>query len=210
MNSASTCFFYAGWLESVLFLRLWHSPASRVTLRWGLFLSDEKETKESPKEGPSPSLWNPPRFPGLSGAASQAGPKGEHHTRRKSGSPLLFLVAAGVVRHSLVFGPACGAPRPTAAGRGRSPRPEALVEGAETASGVEIAQRCVGPSNQPHQAQGRLGPVQEKNNFILGFPKGSPFGGSLVTFCPSESHPAEQIGYQSYVQYTEKETFFFV
>ena len=71
---------------------------------------------------------------------------------------LLFSIAAGVVRHSLVFGPPCGAPRPTAAGRGRSPRPEALVEGAETASGVETAQRCAQPPNQPHQAQGRLGP----------------------------------------------------
>ena len=35
---------------------------------------------------------------------------------------LLFSVAAGVVRHSLVFGPPCGAPRPTAAGRGRFPQ----------------------------------------------------------------------------------------
>ena len=77
-------------------------------------------------------------------------------------------------------------------GEAAPPRLEALVEGERTASGVETAQRCVGPSNQPHQAQGRLGPVQEKNNEILGFPKGSPFGGSLVTFCPSESHPAEQ------------------
>ena len=106
---------------------------------------------------------------------------------------LLFLVAAGVVRHSLVFGPTCGAPRPTAAGRGRSTRPEALVEGAGTASGAEIAQRYAQPSNQPHQAQGRLEPQPGTKHKNMGFPKGSPFGGSLVTFCPSESHPAEQI-----------------
>ena len=31
------------------------------TLRWAPFLSDEKEGKESPKAGPSPALWNPPR-----------------------------------------------------------------------------------------------------------------------------------------------------
>ena len=103
---------------------------------------------------------------------------------------LLFSVAAGVVRHSLVFGPTCGAPRPTAAGRGRSPRPEALVEGADAASGVETTQRCVGPSNQPNQAQGRLEPQPSEKHKNTGFPKGSPFGGSLVTFCPSESHPS--------------------
>ena len=34
------------------------------TLRWALFLSDEKEGKESPKAGPSPALWNPPRGTG--------------------------------------------------------------------------------------------------------------------------------------------------
>ena len=122
---------------------------------------------------------------------------------------LLFSVAAGVVRHSLVFGPTCGAPRPTAAGRGRSPRPEALVEGAETASGVEIAQRCAQPPNQPHQAQGRLGPQPGKKHKNMGFPKGSPFGGSLVTFCPSESHPAEQRGDHACAACTENEPLFF-
>ena len=34
------------------------------TLRWARFLSDKKSGKESPKEGPSPSLWNPPRGTG--------------------------------------------------------------------------------------------------------------------------------------------------
>ena len=31
------------------------------TLRWARFLLDEKSGKESPKAGPSPALWNPPR-----------------------------------------------------------------------------------------------------------------------------------------------------
>ena len=85
---------------------------------------------------------------------------------------LLFLVAAGVVRYSLVFGPTCGAPRPTAAGRGRSPRPEALVEGVDAASGVEPAHRCSQPSNPPHQAQGRLGPHPGEKQSNSGVSKG--------------------------------------
>ena len=32
------------------------------TLRWARFLNDEKSGKESPKAGPSPALWNPPRW----------------------------------------------------------------------------------------------------------------------------------------------------
>ena len=37
-------------------------PAPPVgTLRWAPFLPDEKWGKESPKAGPSPALWNPPR-----------------------------------------------------------------------------------------------------------------------------------------------------
>ena len=34
------------------------------TLRWARFLPDEKSGKESPKAGPSPALWNPPRRTG--------------------------------------------------------------------------------------------------------------------------------------------------
>ena len=33
-------------------------------LRWARFLPDEKSGKESPKAGPSPALWNPPRGTG--------------------------------------------------------------------------------------------------------------------------------------------------
>ena len=39
------------------------------TLRWARFLSDEKSGKESPKAGPSPALWNPPRRYWVEGAS---------------------------------------------------------------------------------------------------------------------------------------------
>ena len=38
------------------------------TLRWARFLPDEKSGKESPKAGPSPALWNPPRRYGAASA----------------------------------------------------------------------------------------------------------------------------------------------
>ena len=37
------------------------APLAGDALRWARFLSDEKSGKESPKAGPSPALWNPPR-----------------------------------------------------------------------------------------------------------------------------------------------------
>ena len=40
------------------------SPAQTSALRWARFLPDEKSGKESPKAGPSPALWNPPRGTG--------------------------------------------------------------------------------------------------------------------------------------------------
>ena len=50
------------------------------TLRWARFLSDKKSGKESPKEGPSPSLWNPPRGTGCPCVplSSALGPAGSH------------------------------------------------------------------------------------------------------------------------------------
>ena len=50
----------------------WHSPMiwsfqagqPGDALRWAPFLPDEKWGKESPKAGPSPALWNPPRGTG--------------------------------------------------------------------------------------------------------------------------------------------------
>ena len=40
-----------------------------LRLRWARFLSDEKSGKESPKAGPSPALWNPPRRYWVEGAS---------------------------------------------------------------------------------------------------------------------------------------------
>ena len=49
----------------VFLLSVWCQSAPQAgTLRWARFLSDKKSGKESPKEGPSPSLWNPPRGTG--------------------------------------------------------------------------------------------------------------------------------------------------
>ena len=43
----------------------WQNPAPPVgTLRWGDFLGGQKVTKDPPKAGPSPALWNPPRGTG--------------------------------------------------------------------------------------------------------------------------------------------------
>ena len=52
-------------------------------LRWAPFLSDEKGGKESPKAGPSPALWNPPRGTGcpcvlLFSALGRVGSHGWH------------------------------------------------------------------------------------------------------------------------------------
>ena len=43
---------------------LFQPSGLRGTLRWARFLPDEKSGKESPKAGPSPALWNPPRGTG--------------------------------------------------------------------------------------------------------------------------------------------------
>ena len=50
------------------------------TLRWARFLPDEKSGKESPKAGPSPALWNPPRGTGCTCVllASALGLVGSH------------------------------------------------------------------------------------------------------------------------------------
>ena len=174
---------------------IWASPwgagyrlASRGLLRRVAFSAMRKPPKNRQRRGLPPPCGIHPAFLGCEELLPRPGRRAFAIPRGKAA--LLFLVAAGVVRHSLVFGPTCGAPRPTAAGPGRFPRPEALVEGAGTASGAEIAQRYAQPSNQPHQAQGRLEPRPGTKHKNMGFPKGSPFGGSLVTFCPSESNPS--------------------
>ncbi len=49
-----------GGLDLLRFLR--RKPAPQPgTLRWGNFLTGQKVTKDPPKAGPSPALWNPPR-----------------------------------------------------------------------------------------------------------------------------------------------------
>ena len=138
-----------------------------------------KPPKNRQRRGLPPPCGIHPAFLGCEELLPRPGRRAFAIPRGKAA--LLFLVAAGVVRHSLVFGPTCGAPRPTAAGRGRSPRPEALVEGAGTASGAEIAQRYAQPSNQPHQAQGRLEPRPGTKHKNMGFPKGRA---PLVAFRP--------------------------
>ena len=127
-------------------------------------------------------MWNPPRFPGLSGVASQAGPKGVYHTIEKSDS--LFL---GHCWEGAPFSPFQPYLWHTPADGGRA-RPltlrlEALVKGVEATSGVETTQRCAQHSNPPHQAQGRLGPQPGKKQSNPGVSKGISlwwvFGGFL-------------------------------
>ena len=50
------------------------------TLRWGNFLTGQKVTKDPPKAGPSPALWNPPRGTGCPCVLffSALGPVGSH------------------------------------------------------------------------------------------------------------------------------------
>ena len=73
----------------------WFSLSSQGgTLRWARFLNDEKSGEESPKAGPSPALWNPPR-----GTASPCvllvsalGIIGSHRWRRNSTESACFSV----------------------------------------------------------------------------------------------------------------------
>ena len=73
------------------------------TLRWAPFLSDEKEGKESPKAGPSPALWNPPRGTGCPCVllVSALGPVGSHRwhgnsTERACFSGTLYFNCQGL------------------------------------------------------------------------------------------------------------------
>ena len=61
----------------------WKPAPPPGTLRWARFLPDEKSGKESPKAGPSPALWNPPRGTGcpcvlLFSALGRVGSHGWH------------------------------------------------------------------------------------------------------------------------------------
>ena len=68
-----------GKLVLLRFLRQKPAPPPG-TLRWARFLPDEKSGKESPKAGPSPALWNPPRGTGCPCVFlfSALGPVGSH------------------------------------------------------------------------------------------------------------------------------------
>ena len=61
------------------FLR-WRPAPPVGTLRWGSFLTGQKVTKDPPKAGPSPALWNPPRGTGwrVHLPFSALGPVGPH------------------------------------------------------------------------------------------------------------------------------------
>ena len=52
-----------GGIVLLRFLR-WRPAPPVGTLRWGNFLTGQKVTKDPPKAGPSPALWNPPRGTG--------------------------------------------------------------------------------------------------------------------------------------------------
>ena len=52
------------WITIFLQFLWWRSAPQPGTLRWARFLPDEKSGKDSPKAGPSPALWNPPRGTG--------------------------------------------------------------------------------------------------------------------------------------------------
>ena len=49
---------------SLLRFPRWKPAPQPGTLRWGDFLIGQKVTKDPPKAGPSPALWNPPRGTG--------------------------------------------------------------------------------------------------------------------------------------------------
>ena len=68
-------------------------PILAGTLRWAQFLSDEKLGKESPKAGPSPALWNPPRGTGRMCVPlfSALGPVGSHRWRENSTESACFF-----------------------------------------------------------------------------------------------------------------------
>ena len=72
-------YFLARGLALLRFLR-WKPAPPVGTLRWARFLPDEKSGKESPKAGPSPALWNPPRGTGCTCVLllSALGPVGSH------------------------------------------------------------------------------------------------------------------------------------
>ena len=64
------------------------------TLRWGNFLTGQKVTKDPPKAGPSPALWNPPCGTGCPCIllCSALGPAGSHRGHGHSTECACFSV----------------------------------------------------------------------------------------------------------------------
>ena len=75
----------------------------RTRWRWARFLSDKKSGKESPKEGPSPSLWNPPRDTGCTCVppSSALGPMRSHRWCRHSMGSTCFSGGSYFYRQGL-------------------------------------------------------------------------------------------------------------
>ena len=75
------------------------------TLRWARFLPDEKSGKESPKAGPSPALWNPPRGTGCPCVLLFAalGLVGSHRRRGDSTESICFSVWLSFYRQGLTL-----------------------------------------------------------------------------------------------------------
>ena len=72
----------------------WRRPAPLPgTLRWGDFLIGQKVTKDPPKAGPSPALWNPPRGTErrMRPPISALGPVRSHRWRENSTESACFF-----------------------------------------------------------------------------------------------------------------------
>ena len=77
----------------------------RGTLRWGNFLTGQKVTKDPPKAGPSPALWNPPRGTGCPCVLLFAalGLVGSHRRRGDSTESICFSVWLSFYRQGLTL-----------------------------------------------------------------------------------------------------------
>ena len=84
-------------------------PGKGDALRWARFLSDKKSGKESPKEGPSPSLWNPPRDTGCTCVplSSALGPMRSHRWCRHPMGSTCFSGGSYFCRQGLTLVSRC-------------------------------------------------------------------------------------------------------
>ena len=97
-----------GGIDLLRFLRRTLAPLPG-TLRWARFLPDEKSGKESPKAGPSPALWNPPRGTGSPCALlfSALDPVGSHRWHGSSFVSVSFYDKANFYRQGLTLVSRC-------------------------------------------------------------------------------------------------------